>query len=113
MVVADDDNVTIAISAKKADSQGDLGYVLTIANKTPGKVYAYSGVGCWKVRGSEVDDPVLYVVVEPGQEVDEFMWFDRGSLGSGSLDALQDVEGVIVVQDYDTAAIMGEYAFAA
>ena len=85
---------------------------MTIANKTSGKVYVYSGIG-WKVRGSSVDDPVLRAIVDPGQEVEEFMWFDHRSLGSNSVDALEDVEGTILVEDYDTGAIVGEYAFTA
>lgn len=112
MVVADDGNVTITADAKKVDSQGDLGYVLTIANKTPGKVYAYSDVG-WTVKDADVDDAVLRAIVDPGQTTQEFMWFDRRNIGASSLDGLEDVEGVIVIEDFDTGAIIGEYAFKA
>lgn len=89
-----------------------MGYVLTIANKTSGKVYAYSDVG-WTVKGADVDDAVLRAVVDPGQTVQEFMWFDRRNVGVSSLDGLEDVEGAIVIEDFDTGAIVGEYAFKA
>ena len=94
----------------KVDSQGDPGFVVTIQNKTPGKVYAYSGTG-WTVKESDVDDAVLRTVVDSGQTVDEFMWFDRGNVGGSSISNLEDVEGAIVIEDFDTAAIIGEYAF--
>ena len=45
LVIADDDDVAITADAMKIDSEGDLGYVVSITNKTPGKVYADSGSG--------------------------------------------------------------------
>lgn len=112
VTVVDDDDVAITVDAKKADADGDIGFVLSIANKTDGKVYVYAAHG-WKVNGSDVDDAVLRAVVEAGQTTEEFMWFDRGWLGVNTLDDLKGVEGVIVVEDYDTSAIVGEYAFKA
>ena len=112
VVVADDDDVVITADAMKVDSEGDPGFVLSITNKAPGKVYAYSGAG-WSVKGSDVDDAVLRTVVDPGQTIEEFMWFDRRDLGGSALSNLADVEGTIVIEDYDTAAIAGEYAFKA
>ena len=84
---------------------------MNIENKTAEKVYVYANPG-WSVKGAQVDDAVLRAVVEPGQAVEEFMWFDRDGLGVDSLDGLVDVEGVIAVEGYDTAALVGEYRFA-
>lgn len=76
LVIADDDDVAITVDAMKIDSEGDLGYVVSITNRTPGKVYAYSGSG-WSVKGADVDDAVLRTTVDSGQTVEEFMWFDH------------------------------------
>lgn len=112
IAVADDDNVAIAASAKKVDADGDIGFVLNIANKTDGKVYVYAARG-WKVNGSDADDAVLRAVVDAGQTAEAFMWFDRSWLGVSTLDDLKGVEGVIVVEDYATSALVGEYVFEA
>ena len=110
VVIADDDDVAITVTAKKVDSEGDSGYVVSITNRTSGKVYAYSDVG-WSVKDADVDDAVLRAVVDSGQTVEEFVWFDHRDLSISSLDGLEDVEGAIVIEDFDTAAIIGEYAF--
>ncbi|MBR3182383.1 MAG: hypothetical protein IKF56_07090 [Eggerthellaceae bacterium] len=112
LVIADDGNVAITVDAMKVDSQGDPGYIVSITNRTSDRVYAYSDVG-WTMNGADVDDAVLRTTVDPGQTVEEFMWFDHRNIGSSSLDVLEDVEGAIVIEDFGTSAVIGEYAFAA
>ena len=60
----------------------------------------------------DVDDAVLRTTVDSGQTVEEFMWFDHRDVGN-TLDNLEDVEGTIIIEGYDTSAIIGEYAFKA
>ena len=112
LVIADDDSVAITADAMKVDAEGDPGFVVSITNRTPGKVYAYSGT-TWTVKGSDVDDAVLRTAIDPGQTVQEFMWFDRGEVGGSSLDNLEDVRGTIIIEDFDTSTIIGKYAFKA
>lgn len=100
----------ISVEAKKVDSDLDPGYVLLLTNKTAEKVYVYANPG-WTAKGVQVDDPVLRATVNPGQTVEEFMWFDRGGSGPDSLDDLVDIKGVIAVEGYDSAALVGEYQF--
>ncbi len=70
----------------------------------------YSSPG-WTVGGASVGDAVIRSLIDSGQTTEEFMWFDRGELGVGSLDGLKEVVGVLVVEDYATSAVIGEYAF--
>ena len=110
VVIADDDTIGITVEAKKVDSSDDPGFVLKISNKTDGKVYVYSNPG-WTVKGAQVNDPVLRALVDPGETSEEFMWFDHGNLPTSSLDGLKEVVGTLVVEDYGTSAILGEYGF--
>lgn len=105
----DDDNVSIAVDSMKVDDDGDPGYVLSIANNTDGKVYAFSDVG-WTVNGAAAD-PVLMTTVDAGETVEAFLWFDRAETGLSSLKDLKDVEGAIIIQAFGSSAVIGTYPF--
>lgn len=110
LVLADDDVAKITFDAMKVDEYGDPGYTCTITNNSKKKVYVYSANG-WTVNGAEVGDPVLLEAIEPGDTVKGFMWFDHEETGIESTSDLVAVEGLIVVEDYESGDQLADYTF--
>ena len=106
VTIADDDKVSIVVTAKGTDFTADPAYWMTIKNKTDKAVY-YSAedftVGGKAIEGGLGDE------LEPGEEVETSIYFDHNELGG--LDALTTTDGVIVVNDSKTDAEVARYPF--
>lgn len=106
--VADDSVVKIEATGKGTDFTSDPGYRLSITNKTK-KSFFIGATGPFKVNGKELEAG-LGDVIEAGETVETFIYFDKNELG-GSVEALKDVEGTIVVFDEETEKELGSYTF--
>lgn len=110
ITVADDDKISIVVTGKGTDYTADPCYRMTITNKTDKDVYVIPE-DLFKVGDKEVEAG-LGEDLEAGETFETEMFFDKTELGGG-LEALNSVEGVIVVCDNDTDEEIGKYVFKA
>lgn len=107
VTIADDDKVSIVVTAKGTDFTGDPAYWLTVKNKTDKEVYFSAEdfkVGDKAIEGGFGDE------LKAGEELETSIYFDKEELGGGA-DALTTADGVIVVYDNKTDEEIARYTF--
>ena len=108
--VVDDDIAKVSAHAQVLDEDGDMGYLLTIENKSDIPIYVTTVNGSFSVNGTLVD-PVLAESVPAGETVESYMFFWSKDLGTSSLDDLVAVEGTIEIWNDDSLETLGSYTF--
>ena len=108
VTIADDDNCTIKVTGKGTDFTADPGYRISITNKGKKAIYITAD-DAFKVGDKEVEAG-LGEVVEPGETLETFLYFPKDDLG-GSVEALKNVTGTIVVGDDTTGDEIKDYPF--
>ena len=109
IVVADDDTVTIAVTASGTNALGDPGFNLHVTNNSDTTFYLTEGE--FTLDGQAV---VVYGndVFAPGEEKDMFLAFDAVGLSDDTVvDASSDVHGVVSVNDDATTEVIASYEF--
>ena len=110
VVIADDDTVTILVTASGTNALGDPGFNLHMVNNSD--VTFYLTEGQFSVDGQNV---AVYGndVFEPGEAKDVFLAFDAAGLPEGMVvDGSSDVSGVVFVNDDATTEVIASYEFA-
>lgn len=108
VTVIDDDALTIKVTGKGTDFTGDPGYRLSVENKGKKAIYITAD-DAFKV-GDKSIEAGLGEVVEAGQTVETFMYFPKDDLG-GSVEALKNVSGKIILGDDESGDEIKSYDF--
>ena len=106
----DDDIAKISVHAQVVDNDGDMGYLLTIQNKSDSAIYVTTLDGSFSVNGKLVD-PILAESVVAGDTVEAYLFFYNDELGASSLDDLTAVEGTVEIWDDTSLETLGSYKF--
>lgn len=110
-VIVDDEYFTVEVVEGYSDFEGDPGFNLRVTNNSHQMLSLSYATGTWRVNGV-AEDPVLWIDVEPGATVEQFVWWHREDVGpledfesaSGDLDVTDS--GYEILRTYEDVSFM-------